>query len=231
MKCLVPLAGPDLLHPRHGFRPLVAHGSQTLIEAALNSRAWRTRLASEDFVFVLRQVEGVEALQAFLKSRWPGSAVVTLSTLTRGAMMSALAGAALVGPNEPLIIDLADMLFTSDLTLAFDPTGPVGAIAPCFTASDPCYSYLRSLEGRVVEIAEKRVISSDASVGVYGFRDTAVFLRAAAYALDHAPTLTHAGLFFVAPMLNGVLDQGLEVLAPPVHDVEPIGKMFHDSLT
>jgi hypothetical protein len=80
----------------------------------------------------------------------------------------------------------------------------------------------------VVEAAEKRVISDRASAGAYIFRNTQVFWRAAAHSISHADSLTHRGNFFICPMVNGVLRDGLEVLAPEAERVRPISKFFHE---
>lgn len=229
MKCVVPLAGPDLVHPAHGFRPLVPVEGVPLLERALRSRAWAGQLAGSDHVFVTRAVDDIERLEAWLADRWPGCRIVRLGSMTDGAMLSALAGiAALGGDDEVIAVDLADILFAdgpADPQALFD--AGVGAVIPVFESQEDCYSYLRSEGGRVVEAAEKRVISDAASAGVYFFRDRATYLRAAADALGQAERLTFKGIHFVCPMANCVIAQGLEVLAPGVADCRPVGKMFH----
>lgn len=232
MICVVPMAGPDLIHPEHGFRPLFPVEGRPLIEVALEGRPWRRAgvVKDEDYVFILRDVPEVARLAAFLGERWPGSRVVMVSALTGGALLSALAGVALADPARPLMIDLADILFACDHDFSAPWPVGLGAVVPCFTSDESCYSYLREENGRIVEAAEKRVISDKASAGVYVFRDPAVFLAAAAHSLAHRESLTYKGILFVCPAMNGVLAQGLEVAAHPATDVQPIGKLFHAPL-
>lgn len=229
MKCVVPLAGPDLVHPRHGFRPLVPFEGQPLLRRALDMRAWVKSLATADYVFVVREVDRIETLIRWLETNWPGCRIVRLPALTGGALYSALAGvAAYMGDDEPLVVDLADILFhegPSDPGAAF--AKDVGMIVPVFTSGDPVYSYLRSENGRVVEAAEKKVISDAASAGVYIFRDRATFLAAAAHSLRHRAALAFGNALFVCPMANGVIAEGQLVLAPHVADAVPAGKVFH----
>jgi hypothetical protein len=227
VKCIVPLAGGDLEHPVHGFRPWVPVEGERLLKRALDQRAWRSRLSGSDFVFVVRSVAKVDELEAWLSAEWPGCAIVRLPAMTRGAMFTALAGiAALPADNEPIVVDLADILFGG-----IDPSEllgqDVGAVIPCFVSNEDCYSYLRMNHGEVVEAAEKRVISDRASAGVYFFADRPTFLDAAVHSIDHSGTLTVKGVFFVCPMANGVLARGKRVLAPLVDNVTPIGKIFH----
>ena len=156
MKCIVPLAGPDLYDPGSGYRPLHDLNGRPLLEVALDGRAWRARLHPSDFLFVVRDAGPIETLIAYLEQTWPGCTVVRLPRLTGGAMFSVLAATSFIAPDEAVTVDLADLLFDSPLT---DPgallTDDVGAVVPCFISDEPCYSYLREEDGRVVEAAEK----------------------------------------------------------------------------
>lgn len=231
MKCIVPLAGGDLVHPQYRFRPWFPVEGQPLLRLALGQRAWAARLSSPDYIFVLRDVDGVDLLAGWLRDEWPGCTILRLSRMSGGAMLTALAGVAMLPDgDEAVVIDLADILFRTGPT---DPesmlTESVGAIIPCFISSEPCYSYLRKEEGRVVEAAEKRVISECASAGVYIFRDRNSYLSAAQYCLTHAASMTVKGVHFICPMANGIIAAGLEVLAPMIDDLTPVSKMFHEA--
>ena len=229
MKCIVPLAGGDLVHPKHEFRPWFPVGDQCLLQVAVNQRAWRQKLADSDYIFVVREVPGLERLVNWLLESWPGCGIVRLSNMTAGAMFTAMAGLSLVkNDNEIIIVDLADILFTtgpSDPERAFSEG--VGAIIPCFESSEPCYSYLRKEGSRVVEAAEKRVISNTASAGVYMFKNRSTYLIAAQHSIANAAELTVRGVFFVCPMANGVIAAGQKILAPMVDNVRAVGKIFH----
>ncbi|ESQ78649.1 hypothetical protein [Asticcacaulis sp. YBE204] len=232
MKCIVPLAGPDLYTEAYGLRPLMDLNGTPLIEAALKARAWEKTLRPEDYIFVVRQVEALPQLTAYLDATWPGCRVVTLSNLTGGALFSVLAAMALVASDEPLIVDLGDILFSEgpqDPQALF--TDGVGAVVPVFTSDESCYSYLTIEDGRVTGAREKVVISNNASAGVYMFRDVQTFLRAAAHSIDHRETLNFKGILFICPMVNGVLDNGLIVAAPHIENYQPVGKIFHGSPT
>ncbi|MCD7110975.1 hypothetical protein LRX75_18230 [Rhizobium sp. DKSPLA3] len=231
MKCIVPLAGPDLWSERHGLRPLVNHEGTPLIEAALRPRAWASLLAPSDYVFVVRETTAHLDLVAFLKDAWPGCRIVTLSHLSAGALFSCLAATALVPADEPLIVDLADVLFhegPADPAALF-AQGAYGAIVPVFASSEPCYSYLTISDGLVTGAREKQVISGHASAGVYMFRNIEIFLGASAHSIAHRDELAHKGSLFICPMINGVIADGHSVIAPHIRDCRPAGKIFHDA--
>jgi len=227
MRLLVPLAGPDFVRPDGSVKAQQVVEGRPLLRAALESRPWAAAVASTDYVFVLRDTEATRRFATEdLESWYPGCGRVFLSAYTRGAALSALAGVALTtDEREPVIIDLADILYQTDADPAavFAAEPGCGGVALTFPSDHPAYSYLRADAcGRIVEAAEKRVISGAASAGTYAFASIAVVLRAVAHALEHAAEQTHNGLFFVCPLLNGVLGQGLSVRAVPVTDVRDI---------
>jgi hypothetical protein len=227
LKCIVPLAGPDLIDARYGPRPLFPVNGRPLIATALEGRLWAARLAPSDYVFVLRQIDGLPPIVAFLEETWPGAAIIVLPRLTGGAMLTALCGVALTAvPKMPLVVDLADILFDGGPDLNSWRKG-LGGIVPCFHSSDPHYSYLRTEGGKVVEAAEKQVISDNASAGVYFFRDAATYLTAASHSLADPSGQRQLDALFVCPLMNGVLAQGLDVDICDVAAVMPIGKLFH----
>lgn len=229
MKCVVPLAGPDVWSERYGLRPLFEVEGQPLLDLALSSRAWSDRLYGADYIFVLRETTGREELVAHLAKVYPGCRFVTLSHLTGGALYSVLSAMAMVAPDEPIIVDLADILFSQGpkdpASLFEDPQ--LGAAVPVFPSTASCYSYLRLEDGLVVEAREKIVISDHASAGVYMFRDVEVFTLAAAHSIRHRDTLAHRNSLFICPMVNGVVASGMRVIAPAVDDCRPVGKLFH----
>lgn len=234
MMCVVPLAGPDVVHPTLGIKPLMPVDGRPLVEAALTGRPWWRHglLEPEGLVFVLRRDIAASAeLEAVLRDRFPGAAFAWLDGQSGGALWSALAGTALLRrPERPLCIDLVDILYESDAPIAdrFAADGDVAAVVPWFESGESCYSYLRmDAGGRVSEAAEKRVISPHASAGSYLFRDTATWLDAAAHSIRHRDRLEHKGALFVCPSVMGLIDAGRTVIGVPVRNARPVSKLFH----
>lgn len=226
VKIVVPLAGPDFVAADGRLKALADIGTaEPFLHAALKQRPWAKNAAPTDYAFVLHDRDETRAFAAnHLQSWFPGCGVVFLSHFTAGAAFSSLAGAAIqMGADErPMVLDLADILYASDVdpALHFARNPGDGGLALTFQSTNPIYSYLRKdARGVVVEVAEKKVISSEASAGTYAFRSGPVLLRALAHALENAATQTHRNLFFVCPLFNGVLAQSLAVATETVHDV------------
>lgn len=227
MQVIVPLAGPDFVAHDGSLKALSPLNGAPLLRHVLESRPWAPQIRPQRYTFVmLDRAETRAFAQDHLAQWYPGARVVFISDVTRGAALSALAGTALTQDmGAPLIIDLADILYQSQLDPEgyFDDHAQVGGVAMTFEASDPLYSYLRfDDDGVFVEAAEKRVISNIASAGTYLFRSLPVYLRSLAHALETPKDHTYKNLFFVCPLFNGVLAQGKTVDIAPVHDVTDI---------
>ncbi len=227
MRVIVPLAGPDFIRPDGSVKAELVVQGQPMLRAALDSRPWAVEVAPERYVFVMADRPETRAFASGPLTRWyPGAAHVFLGQYSMGAALSALAGVATSGADEgPLIIDLADILYVSDLKprAVFSRDSKCGAIALAFQSTSPSYSYLRlDQDGRVVEAAEKRVISTNASAGTYVFADASVYLIAVAHALRDFDGQQHNGLLYVCPLFNGVLAAGYNVHLAPVTDVVDI---------
>lgn len=140
--------------------------------------------------------------------------------------MSALAGLSVLDEFcQPLIIDLADIIYKSDLNIqqVLQADSSIGGIALAFESDSPQYSYLANdSNGRVVEAAEKRVISGQASAGTYIFRDSATVLKAIAHAIENESSQACNNLFYVCPLFNGVLAQGKQVTLAHTFDIVDI---------
>lgn len=228
MKVIIPLAGPDFVGPDGVVKSEHELDGVPLLRRAIEGRSWwrNGSVTDADLVFTLHDDH---ASRRFVKDKlalwYPAARTVFVSDYARGAAFSALAGCSVIHDiAEPICFDLADILFECDQ----DPLAPffdeeVGAVALTFLSDNPVYSYLRRDEGgKVVEAAEKRVISNEASAGVYFFRSMTIYLKALAHVAEHSAAYTHNNLFFLCPVYNGILAQGLSVEGMAVMSVYDI---------
>lgn len=226
MQIVVPLAGPDFEQPEGCVKAEIEIDGIPLLLRTLDARAWRRgpRNSGSNITFVLRDTAATRRFaEGPLRAWYPEAERVFLSSCARGAALSALAGVALASAtDEPLCIDLVDIeyLSTFDPARAFGQEKKVGGVALVFCSNNPAYSYLRIDDnGTVAEAAEKRVISDKASAGTYFFASPVVYLAALAHNLRNASEVTYNDLFYVCPVFNGVLANGLNVILEQVENV------------
>lgn len=224
MRVIVPLAGPDLIGSDGSIKSLTPYKGGYQLKVLLDSRPWAAEVSSEDYNFVLfDHAEARAFARGHLSSWFPGCRTIFISHFTRGAALSMLAGVCFAQTDrEPLIVDLADIDYKTNLSitarLAARPDA--AAIALTFPSDKPIYSYLeKDASGAVIAAAEKTVISNEASAGTYIFASATALLRAVAHALENEASQTYNMLFYVCPLFNGILDQGHAVLTHAVTDV------------
>ena len=233
MFCIVPLAGPDFVHSTLGIKPLIPVDGEPLLRRIITSRPWWRSgdLQSSGLIFVLRDIPETFQVIEYIKDWFPGAQAVILSSLTTGALMSALAGVALIKDfNTPVCVDLVDILFdTSELMIDQFQTDPtVSGVVPYFTSEESCYSYFEiNAKGLVTRAVEKQAISCHASAGTYFFRDAATYLNAVAFSLGHVRDLSVRGVLFVCPAMNYIINAGKKVIPIGVDNVQSVSKIFH----
>lgn len=229
MKIVVPLAGPDFELKGGSTKAELMVEGRPLLCRSLDTRPWavQQKVTSTDYIFVLKDTRISRAFASgALQSWYPSCSTVFVSNYTQGAALSAAAGISLTsGKDEPLIVDLADIEFhaTLDVVAQLSEHAELGGIALTFKSDNPAYSYLLEDAGGIfLEAAEKRVISDNASAGVYIFRNPGVYFSALAYALAHPESHIFNHLFYVCPLFNGVAAGGWAVSRHDVSNIRDI---------
>jgi hypothetical protein len=228
MKIVVPLAGPDFEQSDGLVKSEILVDGRPLLRRVLETRRWwlNSAVSPTDYVFVLRDTAVSRRFaHSSLRIWYPGCHMVFLQSTAAGAALSTLAGVALIAQaSEPLCVDLADIIYeTQD-----DPAAVLGkrnasGVGLVFNSTLPIYSYFQTDEaGRVIRVAEKQVISSNASAGTYFFASAESYLVGLSHNLRDSGRVTFKSLFFVCPIMQGLLDAGREVGLVRVEQVRDI---------
>jgi len=161
-------------------KPLVEIGGRPMIEVVIEN----LRPASPcRFLFVCRREQLAQFyLGDVLRLIAPNCEVVPCEGDTAGALCSALLAIDHVEPEQELLVANSDQyivagmeeFYTACRTSRFD-----GCILT-FRSTHPRWSFVRKNDdGHVIEVAEKRPISDEATVGLYYFRRAKDFLAGA----------------------------------------------------
>jgi len=81
--------------------------------------------------------------------------------------------------------------------------------AMTFNSTNPHHSYMKVHKGEVVEVAEKKVISDHAIVGVYWFKNGLEFVKYANRMIEK--DMRHNGEFYISPVFNEYIADGKKV--------------------
>jgi dTDP-glucose pyrophosphorylase len=142
----------------------------------------------------------------------PGATIVPISRVTEGAACTVLLARDYIDNDSPLMIANSDQWVDIDLNdylNAMQRENWDGFIMTMW-ADDPKWSYVRLNEAKeLTEVVEKRVVSNEATVGIYNYARGRYFVEAAETMIRR--NLRVNGEFYVAPAYNQMIEEGLRV--------------------
>lgn len=204
MKILIPMGGSDEAFRQHGYayaKPLIEIAGRPLIQHVLDPLK---RIEGSEVVFVIRKEDDLRFhLREVLQLLDPGAVIVRADGPTAGAACTALLAIEHIDNDDELLIANGDQI------LAFDIAGilqrfrerRLDAGTVVFDSVHPRWSFVKTdADGMVIEAAEKRPISRNATAGVYYFRQGQFFVEAAKDMIRKDASVNDG--FFVCPSLN-----------------------------
>ena len=135
------------------------------------------------FIFVCRKEHLTQFyLGDVLRLVAPNCEVISCDTDTAGALCSALLAVDHLEPDQELLVANCDQYIAAGMGEFYSAcrAGTSDGCILTFRSTHPRWSFIRKdAAGRVVEVAEKRPISDEATVGLYYFRKARDFLAGA----------------------------------------------------
>ncbi|MCC6277601.1 MAG: NTP transferase domain-containing protein [Oligoflexia bacterium] len=117
----------------------------------------------------------------------PKDNLIVFENLTRGPADTAKQCVQRAKIKGPVIFLDCDLFFSSpEFEKSMGDNEPMDGAVVTFESSSPRYSFVREFEGRVVEAAEKKVISQNALAGCYYFADAEKFADSTARLLEES---------------------------------------------
>jgi dTDP-glucose pyrophosphorylase len=185
-----------------------AHGKTLFEWSLLSLRDYLPRTSR--VIFIVRAEDRAEA---FLREQTqmlsiPHPVIVELNHLTDGQATTALLGMKDCENHEPVMIYNIDT-YVEPGELRFDQIRGDGYI-PCFHAEGEHWSFVRlNPEHDAVEVAEKRRISDNCSIGAYYFASAALYRDA--YDRLYGSGWDGVKEKYIAPMYNRLIEDGRKV--------------------
>lgn len=192
-------------------KPLIDMFGKTMIETVIDNL--RPQQPAR-FIFICQRAHyneyGLEKIfRDSLDDSW---ACVQIDGVTEGAACTTLAAENLLEDDADLIIANSDQIVDCSISeyLDFARSSKVDGLVMTFPADEEKWSYI-SLDslGFGVEVAEKRVISPYATVGIYYFAAGNTYKNAARAMI--AKNIRVNNEFYVAPVYNEIIGRGGKV--------------------
>lgn len=210
---VVPMAGRGSRFSKAGYtlpKPLIPVFGRPMIEVVIEN----LRPASAHrFIFVCQKEHLQEFdLEPVLCSAGVNTVIVPIEYVTEGAACTVLLAEQYINNDQPLMIANCDQYISTpiDTYLKGMEEGDFDGYIMTMTADDPKWSFIRLDDKELVtEVVEKKVVSNEATVGLYNYRHGSDFVSAA-YVMMATNDRTN-NEFYVAPAYNYMIAAGKRV--------------------
>lgn len=228
LNIVIPMAGGGAAFKNAGYsfpKPLIDVNGKTMVEVVVHNL--RPSMPHR-FIFVCNkeQYDKYDLYHILQNATANKFEVITLIGRTEGAAATVLTASRFINNDDELIVANADQFIEGGIE-DFIVTGRAGekdGLILTFPASHPKWSYARADENaRVLEVAEKKVISTHATVGVYYFKKGRDFVEAA-QAMIHK-NIRYNNEFYVCPVFNELIlqDKNIFIKEIPAEKMHGLG--------
>ena len=223
MNVLIPMAGAGSRFAQAGYtfpKPLIEVEGKPMIEVVVNN------LNIEAHYIFIVQKDHYEKynLKYLLNLIAPNCDIVQVNGITEGAACTTLLAKEFINNNDPLIIANSDQYIewnSNECMYAFSADSIDGGILT-FEAHHPKWSYARiGNDGFVAEVAEKKVISNNATVGIYYWKSGKDYVKYTEQMIEKNIRVNNE--FYVCPVFNEAIKDGKKIRIKQVEHMWGIG--------
>jgi NDP-sugar pyrophosphorylase family protein len=212
LNIVIPMAGRGSRFASAGYKlpkPLIPIHGIPMIRVVVGNIRPKCR---HRFIFLcLREHIEVNAIDRILSEISPDSLLIPVDEITPGAACTVLLAEDFIDNGNPMMIANSDQWVDYDINDFLGAMqGDVDGLIMTMRANDPKWSYVRTDDrGSVIEVVEKKVVSNEATVGIYNFRRGRDYVRAARSMIAKDARVN--GEFYVAPVYNELIGEGKKV--------------------
>jgi HAD superfamily hydrolase (TIGR01509 family) len=213
---LIPMAGAGTRFAEAGYelpKPLIDVEGKPMIQAVVDS----LNVDDARYTFIV-QKEHYEKhdLLTVLAGITHSPNIVIVDGMTEGAAATALLAEHIIDNDMPLVIANSDQIVEIDMSsmLYQAVSNEADGCIVTFNDSDPKWSYAKIENNLVVEVAEKQVISDNATVGIYYWRHGSDFVKYAKQMIDKDIRVNNE--FYICPVYNEAIEANKVITSYPV---------------
>lgn len=183
LNIVIPMAGRGSRFAEAGYKdpkPLISVCGKPMIQVVVENL---TPQCAHRFIFICQNQHIKDyGLEQKLKSYAQNVEIIGIDGITEGQVCTVLKAKELINNDDPLMTANSDQYIDFDINdyLKDMDDRKLDGLIMTMKADDPKWSYARTdMDGLVTETAEKKVISTDATVGIFNFRRGKDLVRAA----------------------------------------------------
>lgn len=204
LNIVIPMAGEGTRFKGKDYslpKPLIEIHNKPMVGVVVDNIRVKT---PHKFIFICRKEQYDKYnLKALLNTIAPGCGIITVSQLTQGAACTVLLASEYFNNDNELMIVNSDQYLDIDINDFIEDSRKRGLDGNILTfyANHTKWSYAKLDDnGLVIEIAEKRPISTHATAGVHYYRHGKMFFEAATMMIEKNMRVNNE--FYVCPAYN-----------------------------
>ncbi|MET3598163.1 glycosyltransferase family 2 protein [Martelella mangrovi] len=212
LNIVVPMAGRGSRFADAGYKdpkPLIPVHGKPMIQVVVENL---TPSVDHRFIFICQNGHIRDyGLENRLKGLAENVEIIGIDHVTEGQASTVLLAEALIDNDDPVMTVNSDQYIDADIDdyLGFMERGGYDGLIMTMKADDPKWSFVREEDGKVVETAEKRVISDNAAVGIFNFRKGRDLVRASRKMIEDNVRIN--GEFYICPVYNYMISDKLKI--------------------
>ncbi len=209
LNIIIPMAGRGSRFANVGYKmpkPLIDVHGKTMIERVIENL---TPNCDHKFIFIVQEehIKNYD-IDKILLSTTHNCEILPINKVTEGAACTVLLAKEFIDKN-PLMIANSDQWVNYDINKYINYEASYDGMIMTMFANDPKWSFVRVENDDVTEVVEKKVISNEATVGIYNFSRGTDFVYAAEEMIRK--DLRVNGEFYVAPIYNEMIESGMKI--------------------
>lgn len=211
LNVVIPMAGHGSRFAEAGYtfpKPLIEVNGKPMIQTVVENLN-----IEANYTFIV-QAEHYEkyALKYLLNNIAPNCNIIQVSSVTEGAACTVLLAKDYINNDKPLLLANSDQYIqwnSRDFYYSCENSSLDGCIL-CFESTHPKWSYARlNNSGMVLEVAEKKPISNNATVGIYYWKHGGEFVKYAEDMIEKNIRVNNE--FYVCPVFNQAIQNGKKI--------------------
>lgn len=223
MNVLIPMAGAGSRFEKAGYtfpKPLIEVNGKPMIQLVVEN----LNIDARHIFIVQKSHYDKYNLKHLLRLIAPGCEIVQVDGMTEGAACTTLLAKEFINNDNPLVIANSDQYveWNSNEFLYAMSAPEVDAGILTFESVHPKWSFARlGNHGEVVEVAEKKPISTHATVGIYYWKKGSDYVHCAEKMIDADKRVN--GEFYVCPVFNEIIEEQGLVRTYPIDKMWGLG--------
>ena len=223
LNVLIPMAGAGSRFASAGYtfpKPLIEVRGKPMIQVVVENLNIKA-----NYIFLVQKAHYEEYnLKYLLNLIAPDCKIVLVDGMTEGAACTTLLARGLIDNDNPLVMANSDQYVVwnpNECMYAFKADSIDGGILT-FHATHPKWSYAKiGSDGFVAEVAEKKVISENATVGIYYWSKGSDYVKYADQMIEENFRVNNE--FYTAPVFNFAIRDKKKIRIKEVHEMWGIG--------